>query len=58
MYSILAKLDRFGRRTSRELASLLVMDRSTLGHLLRPLGDATLVKISLHQGDGASESYL
>lgn len=36
-YSILSKLDRFGPKTLQQLADILVMDRSTLGHLLRPL---------------------
>jgi DNA-binding MarR family transcriptional regulator len=36
-YAILSKLDRFGPQTLQALAERLVMDRSTLGHLLRPL---------------------
>jgi DNA-binding MarR family transcriptional regulator len=36
-YAILSKLDRFGPHTLQSLAERLVMDRSTLGHLLRPL---------------------
>jgi DNA-binding MarR family transcriptional regulator len=36
-YAILSKLDRFGPQTLQTLAERLVMDRSTLGHLLRPL---------------------
>jgi len=50
-YSILAKLDRFGPKNLQELASLLVMDRSTLGHLLRPLETRRLVKISPSKDD-------
>lgn len=45
-YSILARLGRLGPITIQELAQRLVTDRSTLGHLLRPLekrGLATLV---------------
>jgi DNA-binding MarR family transcriptional regulator len=42
-YSILAKLDRFGPKILQDLADLLVMDRSTLGHLLRPLEARGLV---------------
>jgi len=34
------------------------MDRSTLGHLLRPLETRRLVKISPSKDDRASESYL
>lgn len=44
-YSILAKLDRFGAQSIRELAALQVMDRSTLGHLLRPLEQRGLVTL-------------
>src|SRR5215469_2173957 len=36
-FSILARLNLVGPSTIQELARLLVMDRSTLGHLLRPL---------------------
>jgi len=36
-YAILSKLGRFGPQTLQSLAERLVMDRSTLGHLLRPL---------------------
>jgi len=36
-YSIMSKLSRLGPRSIQDLADLLVMDRSTLGHLLRPL---------------------
>ncbi len=45
-YAILAKLDRFGPRVVQDLAALLVMDRSTLGHLLRPLEERGLITIS------------
>jgi DNA-binding MarR family transcriptional regulator len=36
-FSILSKLSRLGPHSLQDLAALLVMDRSTLGHLLRPL---------------------
>jgi DNA-binding MarR family transcriptional regulator len=36
-YSIMSKLFRLGPQMIQDLADLLVMDRSTLGHLLRPL---------------------
>jgi DNA-binding MarR family transcriptional regulator len=36
-YSMMSKLSRFGPQKIQDLADLLVMDRSTLGHLLRPL---------------------
>ncbi len=42
-YSILAKLDRFGPNILQDLAALLIMDRSTLGRLLRPLEARGLV---------------
>ncbi|MGO9133263.1 MAG: MarR family winged helix-turn-helix transcriptional regulator [Methylovirgula sp.] len=44
-YSILAKLDRFGPKSLQQLADLLVMDRSTLGHLLRPLEARGLISM-------------
>jgi DNA-binding MarR family transcriptional regulator len=44
-YSILAKLDRFGPKPVQELAALLIMDRSTLGRLLRPLEERGLITI-------------
>jgi DNA-binding MarR family transcriptional regulator len=50
-YSILAKLDRFGRKPVQELAALLVMDRSTLGRLLRPLEARGLITIELSAED-------
>jgi DNA-binding MarR family transcriptional regulator len=39
-FSILARLGLVGPSTIQDLARLLVMDRSTLGHLLRPLDSA------------------
>jgi len=50
-YSILARLNRIGPRTIRELAALLVMDRSTLGHLLRPLEKRGFVKLTIAKED-------
>jgi DNA-binding MarR family transcriptional regulator len=44
-YSILAKLDRSGPNNLQDLAGLLTMDRSTLGHLLRPLEERRLITI-------------
>jgi DNA-binding MarR family transcriptional regulator len=44
-YSILARLRDVGPHTIQDLARLLVMDRSTLGHLLRPLEKRGLVKV-------------
>ena len=50
-YSILSKLDRFGPSRIQDLAARLVMDRSTLGHLLRPLEKRELVSIGVSQTD-------
>ena len=53
-YSILARLNRVGPSTIQELARLLVMDRSTLGHLLRPLEKRNLVKLEVCEQDRRS----
>lgn len=53
-YSILAKLERSGPMMIQDLAALLVMDRSTVGHLLRPLGDRGLVALETPKGDRRS----
>jgi DNA-binding MarR family transcriptional regulator len=53
-YSILARLGRVGPRTIQDLARLLVMDRSTLGHLLRPLEKRGLVRLHVSEQDGRS----
>ena len=50
-YSILAKLARFGPSRIQDLAARLVMDRSTLGHLLRPLETRDLVSIGVSAKD-------
>src|ERR1700730_14254034 len=46
-FSILARLSLVGPSTIQDLARLLVMDRSTLGHLLRPLEKRGLVKLEV-----------
>ncbi|MEJ0015894.1 MAG: MarR family transcriptional regulator [Acetobacteraceae bacterium] len=51
-YSILAKLERGGEQIIQDLAALLTMDRSTLGHLLRPLQERGLVEIRTSTEDG------
>ena len=51
-YSILAALERRGPSTVHELAAVLVMDRSTLGHLVRPLERRRLVRLDV-SGDDA-----
>jgi DNA-binding MarR family transcriptional regulator len=53
-FSILSEVDRGsaeGPVTMRELASAMVMDRSTLGHNLRPLERDDLVVLRLSSGD-------
>jgi DNA-binding MarR family transcriptional regulator len=44
--------------TMRELADAMVMDRSTLGHNLRPLERERLVELASHKGDGRSRLVL
>lgn len=51
-YSILAKVDRHGEPSVQQLAALLVMDRSTLGHLLRPLDRRGLLTVRPSTSDG------
>src|SRR5258708_13267750 len=46
-FSILARLNLVGPTTIQDLARLLFTDRSTLGHLLRPLENRTLVPPAL-----------
>jgi DNA-binding MarR family transcriptional regulator len=53
-YSILIRLRRVGPSTIQDLARLLVMDRSTLGHLLRPLEKRGLVRLQVSEQDGRS----
>jgi len=53
-YSILARLAHVGPGTIQDLARLLVMDRSTLGHLLRPLEKRGLVGLHVSEQDGRS----
>lgn len=53
-YSILSRLNRTGASTIQDLARLLVMDRSTLGHLLRPLEKRGFVKLEVPEQDRRS----
>lgn len=53
-YAILSKLERHGPRTICDLAQLLVMDRSTLGHLVRPLEKRGLVRLDAPEEDRRS----
>ena len=53
-YAILSKLERSGSRTICDLAARLAMDRSTLGHLLRPLEKRGLVRLDAPEEDRRS----
>jgi DNA-binding MarR family transcriptional regulator len=55
-YSILARLNRVGPSRIQDLARLLVMDRSTLGHLLRPLEKRDLVRLDVSEQDRRSRT--
>lgn len=50
-YSILSKLSRSGPKNLQDLADLLVTDRSSLGHLLRPLEKRGLLAIGVSEED-------
>src|SRR5437773_8774722 len=50
-FSILARLSLVGPSTIQDLARLLVMDRSTLGHLLRALEKHGFVKLEVSEHD-------
>ncbi len=53
-YAILARLQRFGPMRLTDLAGKLVADRSTLGHLLRPLQARGLVAMRVDERDRRS----
>lgn len=53
-YSILSRLARVGPSTIQDLAQLLVMDRSTLGHLVRPLEKRGLIRLDVPEHDRRS----
>ncbi len=50
-YSILARLARLGPLRVQSLAHSLVMDRSTIGHLVRPLEKRGLVALTIDPVD-------
>lgn len=50
-YGILSRLHRNGPSTLGDLAGSLVMDRSTLGHLVRPLEQRGLVRLAVGEED-------
>jgi DNA-binding MarR family transcriptional regulator len=54
-FSILVRLNLVAPSTIQDLARLLAMDRSTLGHLLRPLEKRGLVKLDVSERDAAVE---
>jgi DNA-binding MarR family transcriptional regulator len=53
-FSILARLSLVGPSTIQDLARLLVMDRSTLGHLLGPLEKRGFVQLEVSEQDRRS----
>ena len=53
-FSILARLRLVGPSAIQDLARLLVVDRSTLGHLLRPLERRGFVKLEVSEEDRRS----
>jgi DNA-binding MarR family transcriptional regulator len=53
-FSILARLSVVAPSTIQDLARRLVMDRSTLGHLLRPLEKRGFVKVEVSEQDRRS----
>lgn len=53
-FSILSRLETVGPVAIQELAQRLVMDRSTLGHLLRPLQRRRLVTLATDTRDRRS----
>jgi len=53
-YSILSRAEKLGPRTMQKFAENLVMDRSTLGHLLRPLLKRGLLKLEASKEDRRS----
>jgi DNA-binding MarR family transcriptional regulator len=55
-FSILTKLDNAGPSSIGDLAQMLVMDRSTLGHLLRPLETRGLVRLGVAKNDRRSRA--
>jgi len=53
-YTLLSAINRAGQPTLSELAAILVMDRSTLGHNLRPLDREGLVEMLADPADARS----
>ena len=57
-YAILSRLRRFGPMRLGDLAARLVMDRSTLGHLLRPLEARGVVGLRVGERDKRSREIV
>lgn len=57
-YAILARLARLGPRSIQDLARSLVMDRSTLGRLLRPLEARALIRLDVPAEDRRARSIV
>ena len=53
-FSVLSRIARFGPSSVQELAQTLVMDRSALGHLLRPLQEWGLVNSASRERTGVA----
>lgn len=51
-FSVMAKIDRHGEMSVQELAGLLVMDRSTSGHIMRPLEKGGILPLRASEQDG------
>jgi DNA-binding MarR family transcriptional regulator len=50
-YSVLSRLDRVGPSSVQDLAAELVMDRSMLGHNLRPLEREGFIRLAVDKND-------
>lgn len=50
-YSVLNRLDRLGPSSVQDLADALVLDRSTLGHNLRPLERDGFIRLATDRDD-------
>jgi DNA-binding MarR family transcriptional regulator len=50
-YSVLSRLDRVGPSSVQDLAAELVMDRSMLGHNLRPLECEGFIRLAVDKND-------
>jgi DNA-binding MarR family transcriptional regulator len=50
-YSVLNRLDRLGPSSVQDLADALVLDRSTLGHNLRPLERNGFIRLATDRDD-------